>query len=439
MKRLLLLITAVVAAVSTMSAGYTMLQGRLDNSAIYPGTVHTFRIMVPDVYVPTDPAALYVGLDGVLCNAPEVIDSLIRAELMPVTIGVFLDPGYIVDDSGEVIRYNRSNEFDATDDRFARFIEQELLPAVESMSTSDRRQIRLSHEPAMSMIFGLSSGGIAAFNAAWHRPDLFSKVYSGCGTFVPMRGGNDLESIVRKHEPLPLRVYLQDGYSDTWNPIFGSWYEHNRMLASALEFSGYDCAFDWAEGGHSVKRTSEIFPQVMTWIWRDQPSPAVSRTDGNDLLKRLLAVDTGWQKCDTIVEQYGMADAIYPDSSLIAVASQGTNYIDQYILSPGGERHYGQRFYWLHSYDNAALNPGSLMFDGDGYLWVVTRAGIQICDQNGRVRGILRLPRDCDADTARINIGEGVITISAGDTTWRRRLAVRGAVAGVRPVSEGPA
>ncbi len=214
---------------------------------------------------------------------------------MPVTVQIYLEPGVVKNGRGDIVRYNRSNEFDAIDSRFADFLEQELLPAVERIAMNDGRRIRLSVNPAQRCVFGLSSGGIAAFTAAWHRPDLFGKVFSGCGTFVPMRGGNELQAIVRKHEPKPLRIFLQDGYQDTWNPLFGSWYEANRQLASALEFAGYDCAFDWAEGGHSVRRATEIFRRVMTWLWR---TDTVATTTSNNLLSEMLDGATDWQEIE---------------------------------------------------------------------------------------------------------------------------------------------
>ena len=108
---------------STAWAGHTLIDGRLEQSAIYPGTVHTFQVYVPDQYDGKKPAALYVGLDGVLCNAPQVMDSLITAKKMPCTIGVFLQPGIIRDAQGTVLRYNRCYEFDSTTGLFARFLE----------------------------------------------------------------------------------------------------------------------------------------------------------------------------------------------------------------------------------------------------------------------------------------------------------------------------
>ena len=89
-------------------------------------------------------------------------------------------------------------------------------------------------------VFGASSGGIAAFTLAWHRPDMFHRVFSAAGSFVSMRGGHNLHALIRKTEPKPLKIFIQDGSEDAWNPLFGHWYEGNKILVSALEFAGYD-------------------------------------------------------------------------------------------------------------------------------------------------------------------------------------------------------
>jgi len=128
-KRLILVFLITLVALAA-TAGHVMIEGTLEKSSIYPGTVHAFQVYVPDQYNGKRPAALYVGLDGVLCNAPEVMDSLIAAGKMPCVIGVFLQPGVIKDAKGTVLRYNRCYEFDSTTDLFARFIETELLPSI---------------------------------------------------------------------------------------------------------------------------------------------------------------------------------------------------------------------------------------------------------------------------------------------------------------------
>ncbi|MDO4320259.1 MAG: alpha/beta hydrolase-fold protein [Bacteroidales bacterium] len=439
MRRPILLLISVLACVVAAHARYITLTDSLVGSAIYPGTVHTFSVTVPDAYDGSHPAALYLGLDGILCNAPEVIDSLSATGAIPVTIGVYLQPGIVRADDGRVLRYNRSNEFDATDDRFATFLASELLPAVSRITIPDGRPLRLSDDTADRMIFGLSSGGIAAFTAAWHRPDLFGKIYSGCGTFVPMRGGNDLQAIVRKHEPRPLRIYLQDGYTDSWNPLFGSWYEANRMLASALVFAGYDCGFDWAPGGHSIRRTSEIFPDVMTWMWRDRPSSLSAGTSANNYLAPLLDGAGRWQPAALPVPVPApRARAVYPDSTIIVTRTAGSNCLTQYIVDRHGRPACGQPFYWLHTYGNSLLTVHDMTFDADGNLWVLTPAGIQICDHNGRVRGILSLPCALAPDAA-IDLRDGLVIIISDGRAYTRRLNIAAPRPGHTPPSQGQA
>lgn len=432
------LLMTIVAATLLGADGHVLLDGSLDESAIYPGTVHTFQVYVPDQYNGKRPAALYVGLDGVLCNAPQVMDSLIAAGKMPCAIGVFLQPGLIKADDGTVLRYNRCYEFDATTGEFARFLETELLPAVAQMKTPQGKPIRLSHKPQDRMIFGLSSGGIAAFNAAWHRPDLFGKVFTGVGTFVAMRGGNDLQALVRKTEPLPLRIFVQDGSNDAWNPLFGHWYEGNQMLASALEFAGYDVKCDWSDGGHNVKRVTEIFAQVMQWMWRDWPAQPTLGKTGNDFLQALLIDGQGWEKLGNGVPRNPITRIIYPDLSNIAIIpnEEHGNAVWQYILKDGKPT-WGEPFYWLHNDDiSHPLDIQSITFDGDGNLWAATAMGLQICDQNGRVRAILRLPQGIDA-VNEISITDGYVWLYTDTGDWRRRLNVTAPVLGTRPKSQG--
>ena len=422
----------------SMAASHELIDGSIDNSAIYPGTVHTFQVYIPEQYNGKQPAALYVGLDGVLCNAPQVMDSLITARKMPITIGVFLQPGIIRAGDGTVLRYNRCFEFDNTTGDFARFLETEVLPVVEQMTTSRGKPIRLSREPQDRMIFGLSSGGIAAFNAAWHRPDLFGKVFTGVGTFVAMRGGNDLQALVRKTEPLPLRIFIQDGTNDVWNPLFGHWYEGNRMMASALEFAGYDMQCDWSDGGHNVTRSTQIFAQVMEWMWRDWPATPVLGKTQNDFLQDLLVPDdTGWVKAGNGVEREPVRRIIYPDLTNIAIIpDEPCNTVWQYILQ-GSQPTYGEPFYWLHNDDNSRpLDIYTITLDGKGNLWAATSTGLQICDQNGRVRAILRMPNDI-GPVNEITISGGYVWLLTDTLNWRRRLNVVSPILGLRPESQG--
>ena len=110
---------------------------------------------------------------------------------MPVTIGVFVGSGKVTGEDGKSVRFNRSNEFDKTDDTFLRFLLTELLPDVRKQKTIDGRAIRFSNNGNDRAIAGAGSGAICAFTAAWERSDAFSRIFSAIGTYVAMRGGND--------------------------------------------------------------------------------------------------------------------------------------------------------------------------------------------------------------------------------------------------------
>ena len=103
----------------------------MSDSHIYPGTEREIWVYVPQQYTSDEPACLLVCMDGILYDATTVMDNLIASGEMPVTIGVFVNPGVVHDEDGEVVRYNRCKEFDSTDDAFVEFLENEVLAEVE--------------------------------------------------------------------------------------------------------------------------------------------------------------------------------------------------------------------------------------------------------------------------------------------------------------------
>ena len=234
---------------------------------IYPGTERDYWVYVPQQYTPEKPACLMVFQDGGnylkrAVNVPVVFDNLIQRGEMPVTVGLFVNPG---DKGPGNPRYggtdNRSVEYDSLGDRYARFLLEELIPEIQ-------KQLNLTADPAGRAICGMSSGGICAFNAAWERPDAFRKVVSHCGSFTNIRGGHVFPSLVRLEEPKPLRVFLQSGSHDL-DVIFGSWPIANQDMAAALAYREYDFQFIYGEGYHTLKHGGAIFPDTLRWLWRD--------------------------------------------------------------------------------------------------------------------------------------------------------------------------
>ena len=268
----------------------------LSDSQLYPGTQREILVYVPQQYDGTKPACLLVCMDGILYDATTVMDNLIASGEMPVTIGVFVNPGVVYDEDGEVVRYNRCKEFDSTDDTFSQFIENEVLAKVEGMKTPSGKAIILSKDANDRAITGASSGGIAAFSVAWNRPDLYSRVYTTVGTFVAMRGGNNYSNIVRKTEPKPLRIYMQDGWYDVWNPIFGEWFEHNLLMESAFNFAGYEMFHHWNRGNHSIKYGTLAFPDAMRWLWKGYPAKVQKGWSNNGMLQDILLENEDWRE-----------------------------------------------------------------------------------------------------------------------------------------------
>ncbi|HTA94821.1 MAG TPA: alpha/beta hydrolase-fold protein, partial [Verrucomicrobiae bacterium] len=234
--------------------------------------------------------------DGIRFDATNVFDNLIYKKEMPVTIGVFVMPGIVhaADTNAALDRFNRSYEYDGLGDNYARFLLEEVLPQVEKIVLPDGRAIHLSHDGNDRCIGGASSGGICAFTVAWERPNDFRRVVSAIGTFVDLRGGFSYPPLIRKFEPKPIRIFLQDGSADH-NKYGGDWWMANQTMERALEFAGYDVNHVWGDGGHSAKQMTAAFPNVMRWIWRDWPKPIVAGISQNDTLTNILIPGEDWQ------------------------------------------------------------------------------------------------------------------------------------------------
>ena len=249
------------------------------DSKIFPGTIRRCGVYIPSQYKPGERAALVVFQDGVRHYMPDdreyrvpiVFDNLIHAKEMPVTIGVFIDPGYKRDElpprDAKGSPENRSFEYDSLSNDYVRFVLEEILPHVEKPF-----QVKFTDDPAGRAICGQSSGAICAFTAAWERPDQFGKVASFIGSFTNIRGGPVYPDLIRTAAPKPLRIFMQDGASDNRNRAPDrNWVAANFKMAAALEEQDYDYKFVFGEGGHSGNHGGTIFPDAMRWLWRDDP------------------------------------------------------------------------------------------------------------------------------------------------------------------------
>ncbi|WP_428664426.1 SMP-30/gluconolactonase/LRE family protein [Runella sp.] len=273
-----------------------ILKFTFENSKIFPGTWREYWVYVPAQYDASKPACVYVNQDGVQWQAPAVFDNLIHKKEMPVTIGVFVMHGRVKATTPDAAldRFNRSFEYDGLGDNYARFLLEELLPEVETKKTSDGRTIKLSKSGNDRAIGGSSSGAVCAFTAAWERPDAFSRVFSAIGTYVGLRGADRYHTLLRKYEPKPLRIFLQDGANDN-NIYAGDWWMANQTIERSLIFSGYEVQHVWGEGAHNGKHGTAIFPDAMRYLWKDWPQPVKTGATKNPMLNDILLPNEGWQ------------------------------------------------------------------------------------------------------------------------------------------------
>jgi gluconolactonase len=361
----------------------------LMDSKVFPNTVRKITVYVPAEYKGDKPACVYVGLDGLGFHVATVFDNLIAQGAMPVTIAIGVAPGTVNSArAAEDPRFDRSFEFDSLDDRLARFLLEEVMPAVESRRTPDGIAIELSTDPNDRAIGGGSTGGIAAFTVAWQRPDMFRRVFTSIGTFVGMRGGEGYYVLVRKTEPKPLRIFMQDGANDEWSGAeMGDWWMSNQTMNRALEFSGYDVRHVWGAGTHNGTHADSLFPEAMRWLWRGWPSPIAAERSGNPNLKLILKDREGWsiaaEGCESV--------------RMLAANLQGNVFYEGAQASPvSAEENTPARC------SSVAGRPLAYGADGSVYEAAVG-GGLQVRSADGKVTSIQMPPLAITQITVRNN------------------------------------
>jgi enterochelin esterase family protein len=242
----------------------------MDGSRAFPGTTRNLWLHAPadarpGVALPImvfQDGAGFVDPDGDL-RGPIVLDNLIAAGVVPPMVGVFVDPGVFPEFDDARRRKNRNAEYDAFDSRYADFLVDEVLPLVGD-------HVPVSDDPRMRGLCGHSSGGNAAFTAAWHRPDAFGRAIGFSSSFAQMPGGNPYPDLIAAEPARPLRIFLQAGHHDLgWDEPEHNWLAENLRTAAALAEGGYDFRFVLGDGGHDPNHAGVLLPDALRWLWRD--------------------------------------------------------------------------------------------------------------------------------------------------------------------------
>lgn len=240
-------------------------------SRIYPGMTADYWIYASPGVDPARPAPVMVWQDGAsMVGAQDLVrmrlaivtENLVYQKIVPPMVHVLIAPGRAPGEGGKP-RSMRGEQYSTVSDRYGRYLLEEVLPEVEKV-------YRLRSDAWSRAIGGLSAGGICAFNAAWHFPDQFSRVFSHVGAFVGGRGpdGVPYPVAVRRHQSRKnLRVWLSSGTYDYENEM-GSFPLQNIHMANSLKLRGYDFHFRFGEAMHSVGQPALDLPEILAWLWR---------------------------------------------------------------------------------------------------------------------------------------------------------------------------
>jgi enterochelin esterase-like enzyme len=185
----------------------------------------------------------------------------------------------------------RGLEYDTMSDRLARFINDEVLPAV--LHNTDVKaaypHIAFTDDPWGRAVLGCSSGGAAALTMAWFRPDLFRRVIAYSGTFVDQQDDDGPEEaefplgaweyhsgmkLIANSEKKPLRIFThvseRDNRANDPEETHHNWVMAGQRTAATLEAKGYHHRFVFSLGtNHCDRRVFEqTLADTLVWAWR---------------------------------------------------------------------------------------------------------------------------------------------------------------------------
>ncbi len=249
-------------------------------------------VYIPAAYQDGTRAPILVTHDG-----PSHLDLVSRA-LDNLTVSKDSDrqlPAFIViavQNGGDDSKGSqRGLEYDTMSDRFARFIHDEVLPAV--LANPEVRaaypSIAFTDDPWGKATMGCSSGGAAALTMGWFRPDLFRRLITYSGTFVDQQDDDAPEEadyplgaweyhssmkLIENSEKKPLRIFTHVSENDLRaadaEATYHNWVMANERTAAALKAKGYEYRFVFSRATkHCDRRVFEAtLADTLLWMWR---------------------------------------------------------------------------------------------------------------------------------------------------------------------------
>ena len=278
---------------------------RLTDSKIFRGTDPTLQptkkpvrterkisVYIPAAYQDGTKAPILVIHDGPgqLNLVRNALDNLTISKdpnrTLPAFIAVAVQNG-----GNDGKKSERGLEYDTMSDRLAKFINDEVLPAVlqNSEIKASYPKIAFTDNPWGRAVIGCSSGGAAALTMGWFRPDLFRRLIAYSGTFVDQQDDDAPEEakyplgaweyhsgmkLIETCEKKPLRIFTHVSENDLRSKdpeeTHHNWVMAGKRTAGALQAKGYDHRFVFSLGtGHCDRRVFEqTLGDALVWIWR---------------------------------------------------------------------------------------------------------------------------------------------------------------------------
>jgi len=257
-----------------------------EESKIYPGLNGPYKrgvwVYVPSQYIPGTPAPFIVVQDGhsYTDRLVPVLDNMIHEHRLPVVIAVMINSG-----GGDGKGSERGLEYDTVSDKYAMFIEKEVLPKIEK-----DYHVKFTTDPEGRATMGGSSGAACAFTMAWFHPELYRRVLSYSGTFVNQQSPENPasphgaweyhEHLIPQSEARPIRIWMQVGDKDIgWDrdeATLHNWVLANQRMAAVLKAKGYHYEYVFCRGAGHVDRkaVAQTLPEALEWLWKGYQPPA---------------------------------------------------------------------------------------------------------------------------------------------------------------------
>ena len=259
-----------------------------DDSTLFPGLNGHYSRQV-DVYVPAQyvdghdvPFIVVQDGPGYTDRVRRALDNLIADGDVPAQIAIMVNNG-----GGDSIGSERGLEYDTMSDRYVRFVDTEVLPAVREAVKADYPNLKLTDDPEGRAAMGCSSGAAAAFTMAWFGDDRYRRILSYSGTYVdqqdpavptfPHGAWEYHEHLIADAARRPLRVYLEIGENDLRandpESTLHNWVMANQRMADVLEERGYHFRYDFARGaGHcDGGAIGQTLAGALEWLWAGYP------------------------------------------------------------------------------------------------------------------------------------------------------------------------